>query len=444
MRRLPPLAETIQRTPKKLEIPIELHELTTRLLRHERPEAIAEEMLDALIEYHRADYGDVQVLAQDGIELEILAQRGLDDAALSEIRKAARNSRSTYGVVLDSKCSVLSEDIRTDQDLAPYSKSLAKAGVRALQSTPLVESDGTIVGVISTYFRKPCRTPATKMQVTAMYAQQGAHLLSRGPPDNGPRGATGERRKSGEATRSDFSEDGEYAPFYRKIAQFGELRADEIPVLREMIRETREFDADAEFLREGESQNDCLVVLEGWGCKYKSLEDGARQIIHFPILGDFVGVHARLFKAADHSFATVTPSKLGVFSAERLQEVIQSYPRLGQAILWSAARDEAIMVEHLVNMGRRNAIQRVAHFLLEICKRMDFAGLGRDGRYRCPLTQEHLADALGLTSIHVNRVLRQLRERKLVSLEKGMLQIEDFSKLAELSAFDPDYLDQSV
>lgn len=75
---------------------------------------------------------------------------------------------------------------------------------------------------------------------------------------------------------------------------------------------------------------------------------------------------------------------------------------------------------------------------------MDFAGLGRDGHYRCPLTQEHLADALGLTSIHVNRVLRQLRERKLVSLEKGMLHIEDFSKLAELSAFDPDYLDQSV
>ena len=102
------------------------------------------------------------------------------------------------------------------------------------------------------------------------------------------------------------------------------------------------------------------------------------------------------------------------------------------------------MVEHLVNMGRRNAHQRIAHFLLEICSRMDFAGLGKDGHDRCPLTQDHLADALGLTSIHVNRVLRQLRERKLVSLEKGTLHIQDFSKLSELAAFDPDYLDQSV
>ena len=101
------------------------------------------------------------------------------------------------------------------------------------------------------------------------------------------------------------------------------------------------------------------------------------------------------------------------------------------------------MVEHLVNVGRRNAIQRLSHFLLEICKRMDFAGLGAGGDYRCPLTQEHLADALGLTSIHVNRVLRQLRERNLVSLEKGTLHIKDLSKLSELAAFDPDYLDQS-
>ncbi|MAT96178.1 MAG: hypothetical protein CL608_03470 [Anaerolineaceae bacterium] len=440
MRKLPPLAKIIQRPSNKLELSVDLHELSDRLLRGEGTEALAERMLDALMEYHDADFGDVQLLAPDGSGLEIVAQRGFERAALSKTQNSAGRSHSQ---ALKNKCPVVSEDIQSDTDLAPNANSLAKAGVRALQSTPLVKSDGHVIGVISTYFRKPHRLPVGTMQVTALFAQQGANRLANEPPHHGGSGAARVPGRRDGADEHHHSYDGEYAPFFRKVAQFCQLRADEIPVLSGMIRETRAFDADTEFVREGDSQDDCLIVLDGWGCKYKTLEDGTRQIIHFPILGDFVGVHARLFKAADHSFATITPSKLGVFSAERLQEVIQSHPRLGQAILWSAARDEAIMVEHLVNVGRRNAIQRLSHFLLEICKRMDFAGLGAGGDYRCPLTQEHLADALGLTSIHVNRVLRQLRERNLVSLEKGTLHIKDLSKLSELAAFDPDYLDQS-
>lgn len=442
MQKLPSLAKLIQSPPKKLKIPIELHGLTNRLLQCNGPDSVAGDMLDALMEYHQADFGELQLSDSDGKDLRIAAHRGFDDQALTEVRRVALHAQSTHGRALRSKCSVLSKDVRTDADLAAIAKQLAKAGVCAVQSTPLVGADGAVVGVISTYFRKPYRFVASTMQVTAMYAQQGAYLLERALPGRATHGFAGvqPRETSGQNA---VSHDGEYAPFYRKVAQFGDLRDDDIPVLREMIRETCEFEADTEFMREGESQDDCLIMLEGWGCKYKNLEDGTRQIIHFPIVGDFVGLHARLFAAADHSFATITHSKVGVFGTRCLQEVIQTYPRLGQAILWSAARDEAIIVEHLVNLGRRSAIQRLAHFLLELCKRMDFAGLGKDGKYRCPLTQEHLADALGLTSIHVNRVLRQLRERKLVSLEKGTLDIKDFSQLSDLAAFDPDYLDQS-
>jgi CRP-like cAMP-binding protein len=445
LRKLPPLARTLQRPPKKLEASIELHELTKRLLQCAGAEDVASEMLGALMAYHHADFGDVQILGENGADLEVVAQRGFDPAKLSKIKEFARNAQSPHSLALKHKGSVLSEDTRSEPvHLAPYSGTLAEAGVLAVQTTPLVRADGTVAGVISTYFRKPHRFSASIMQVTALYAQQGAHLLNRAPTVSPERAAIDDRRQHDEAGEHHSLQAGEYAPLYRKIAQFGQLDAEEIPVLRDMIRETRNFEADTEFGREGESSDDCLIVLEGWGCKYKDLEDGTRQIIHFPILGDFVGVHARLFKAADHSFATITACKLGVFSAERLQEVIQSYPRLGQAILWSAARDKAIMVEHLVNIGRRNAHQRIAHFLLEICSRMDFAGLGKDGHYRCPLTQDHLADALGLTSIHVNRVLRQLRERELVSLERGTLHIKDFYRLSELAAFDPDYLDQSA
>ncbi len=442
---MPPLEKTMQQPPKKLKHLIELHELTNRLLRCEDPRRVADHMLEALMDYHQADFGDVQVLADPGGDLEIIAQRGFDDAGLSTILEIARRDfQSPCGRALTNKCSILSKDVQRDPDLTPHSHTLAKAGVHALQSTPLVQADGTVIGVISTYFRKPHRLKTGTMQVTALYAQQGSNLINKAQLVQVKAESTGTQQQHDPADKHGSFQDGAYAPFYRKISQAGPLQADDIPVLRDMIREIREFEAGTELGREGESQDDCLIVLEGWGCKYKTLEDGSRQIVHFPILGDFVGVHARLFKAADHSFATITACKLAVLSAERLQDVIQSYPRLGQAILWSAARDEAIMVEHLVNVGRRNAQQRTAHFLLEICKRMDFAGLGKDGRYRCPLTQEHLADALGLTSIYVNRVLRQLREKKLVSLEKGELHIKDFSKLSELAAFDPDYLDQPV
>jgi CRP-like cAMP-binding protein len=117
-------------------------------------------------------------------------------------------------------------------------------------------------------------------------------------------------------------------------------------------------------------------------------------------------------------------------------------PRLATAVLWAASRDEAMVVEHLVNLGRRSAEERMAHFLLELGARLSLVGIGDKTGYKCPLTQYHLADTLGLSAVHVNRVLRHLRGDGLVTFQKGSVIFNDFEGLRELASFDTAYLDQ--
>jgi CRP-like cAMP-binding protein len=129
-------------------------------------------------------------------------------------------------------------------------------------------------------------------------------------------------------------------------------------------------------------------------------------------------------------------------STRRFMEITDTMPRLGRAFVWAIARDGAIITQHLVNLGRRNAIERMAHFLLEIRERLRFIGIEVNGEFKCPLSQEHLADALGLTPVHVNRVLRRLRVMNLVSLSHGELHIHNVQGLEALASYDDAYLDQ--
>ena len=119
---------------------------------------------------------------------------------------------------------------------------------------------------------------------------------------------------------------------------------------------------------------------------------------------------------------------------------VTEFPRLGAALLWAASRDEAMVVEHLVSVGRRSAIERTAHFFMELAERLMLIGEATETEFKCPLSQFVLADALGLTAIHVNRVLRQLREQGLLTVRKGRVHIHDLAGLRSLSGFQGGYL----
>jgi CRP-like cAMP-binding protein len=149
-----------------------------------------------------------------------------------------------------------------------------------------------------------------------------------------------------------------------------------------------------------------------------------------------VGLRSVLLQTADHSFSALTDAVVTPVEGRHILECISEYPRLGAALLWSASRDEAMVVEHLVSIGRRSAIERTAHIFVELAERMSLVGLATETEFKCPLSQFVLADALGLTSIHINRVLRQLRELGMLTLRKGTVKFHDLDGLRKLAGFE--------
>jgi CRP-like cAMP-binding protein len=226
----------------------------------------------------------------------------------------------------------------------------------------------------------------------------------------------------------------------RKLNKFLPLSADELKCLGEIQSVPVRVKKGKQLTHEGQTGHKAFVLQSGWACSFKDLRNGTRQIISFPIPGDCVGLRSVLLKTADHSFSALTDAVVSPVEGLHMMKCVTEFPRLGTALLWAASRDEAMVVEHLVNIGRRSATERTAHFFMELAERLTLVGLATEAEFECPLSQYVLADALGLTSIHINRVLRQLREQDLLTLRKGRVTIHDLNGLRKLAGFRGGYL----
>lgn len=229
----------------------------------------------------------------------------------------------------------------------------------------------------------------------------------------------------------------------RKLTAFSKLAPQELKCLADLQSQPRKIGRQTELVHEGQSGHSAFILQDGWAYCYKLLRNGRRQVINFPLSGDFMGLRSVLLRTSDHSFATLTEATVSEVSGARMLEAFHELPRLGIAILWAASRDEAMVVEHLVDIGRRDALERMAHLFLELGKRLQLIGYPAEAGFECPLTQEILADALGLSIVHVNRTLRQLREREIITLKSGTVVIHDLERLGEVAEFDNHYLDHS-
>ncbi|MCC6007569.1 MAG: Crp/Fnr family transcriptional regulator [Rhodobacteraceae bacterium] len=232
------------------------------------------------------------------------------------------------------------------------------------------------------------------------------------------------------------------SPLTRKLSAFVALSDADLATLARFDRRRRSFEPGHELIHEGQSKASAFILSEGWACSYKLLPEGGRQIVDFQIPGDFLGLRSILFRTADHSIEAVTRIEATEVLAPDILDAFADAPRLATAVLWAASRDEAMVVEHLVNLGRRSAEERMAHFLLELGARLALVGAGDRTGFDCPLTQYHLADTLGLSAVHVNRVLRHLREEGLVTFRGGRVAFDGFDRLKKVAAFDTAYLDQ--
>lgn len=232
-----------------------------------------------------------------------------------------------------------------------------------------------------------------------------------------------------------------HSPFARKLGAFVALSGAEFSVLDQLHSRRRVFPAGRDIVHEGQANQSAYILATGWVCSYKLLPGGTRQIVDFQIPGDFLGLRSVLFRTADHNIEPVTRIEASEVVADDLLDAFTRTPRLAAAVLWAASRDEAMVVEHLVGIGRRDAKERTAHFLLELGARLKLVGLATTAGFACPLSQYMLADALGLSPVHVNRVLRELREAGLVTFQNGKVKFDDFDGLVELADFDKTYLD---
>ncbi len=187
----------------------------------------------------------------------------------------------------------------------------------------------------------------------------------------------------------------ENTPLVRKLGAFVALSDPELSVLASLHKRRRTFVAGRDLVHQGQSDQAAYILASGWACSYKILEDGQRQIVDFQIPGDFLGLRSVLLNVSDHSIEPVTDIEVTEVLVTDLLDAFAQSPRLSTAVLWAASRDEAMVVEHLVDVGRRNAVERMAHFLLELGARLALVGLGSKDGFACPLTQYHWPMRLG-------------------------------------------------
>lgn len=203
---------------------------------------------------------------------------------------------------------------------------------------------------------------------------------------------------------------------------------------------TVRFDKNCDVVIAGNAYDCFYANHDGWLVRYKILHKGGRQIIDLVLPGDIFGLQACLFKRSLHSIATVTPATLTVVPCERIDRAFERNPDLSLAMFLSATREAARLAEHLTDAGRRSAYERLGHLILELFVRLRTVGLTSGMSFHLPLTQELIGDALGLTTIHVNRTLQRLRQDNLIALEARRVTILDFKALSLLCDFEASYL----
>ncbi len=211
-------------------------------------------------------------------------------------------------------------------------------------------------------------------------------------------------------------------------------------LLTDACQNQRVFPAQTDLIREGDKPGPGFVILEGWACRYKLLPEGTRQITSFLMPGDACDLHASVSDAIGHSIATLTTALVALMPGGTLQTLIETRPAISRAYLWNQLVDQDTLRAWIVSMGRRNGLQRVAHLMCELHVRASNVGLTHGESFELPLTQTVIGDALGLTPIHVNRVLRKLRIGGVMTLSGGTLVIADLGKLVIVAGFDDNYL----
>ncbi|NYD89927.1 Crp/Fnr family transcriptional regulator [Sphingomonas melonis] len=222
----------------------------------------------------------------------------------------------------------------------------------------------------------------------------------------------------------------------------GRLRMtpEERRVLEDSATSVKHYPARHHLVRRGEPVDTSMMLIEGYVTRYMDDREGYRQLVSVHIPGDFVDLHGFPTGRLDHDVGTLGPVKMALFDHQTLVGITERHPSLTRFLWFATLIDAAMHREWIFRLGRLGAEGRLAHFFCELYARLEMVGLARDGQFDLPLTQPDLAEACGLTGVHVNRTLRTLRERNLLTFKSGRVEILNHAGLCAAAEFASDYL----
>jgi len=237
-----------------------------------------------------------------------------------------------------------------------------------------------------------------------------------------------------------FDDDDPLGPLLLKLRARDGVTEPEADVLRGAINRIETVPAGARLVAAGEPLDRSILLIDGVICRFKDLAEGQRQITDLHVPGDFVDLHGFLLKRLEHHVGTLTPARVAIFPHAALKQITETQPHLARLLWLSTLIDAAMQRERILSIGRRSAVARIAHLICELHVRYAIVNQVEGSSFRLPVTQLDLADATGLTSVHVNRMLRQLRDECMVTFRSGLIEIHDLPRLEQLAEFDPAYL----
>lgn len=223
----------------------------------------------------------------------------------------------------------------------------------------------------------------------------------------------------------------------RKLELFREFEKDELDFVSKFKSGELTAEAGTTFLTQGTNSAHIYTVLSGWGFRYKDLDDGRRQILNFVFPGELIGLQGAVLSEMEHSVQTLTDMVLCVFERSKLWELFSGYPSLGFDLTWLAAQEEQILENHLLTVGKRTAKERLAYLLMYIFEKARRTDMVSGKSFDMPVTQQQIADTVGMSLVHTNKTLRQLTSAKIISWKRRKLTIHDEEKLAEAAHWEP-------
>jgi CRP-like cAMP-binding protein len=230
------------------------------------------------------------------------------------------------------------------------------------------------------------------------------------------------------------------AALIRKLESIAPLAPEEKAAVLRLPLRLHSIAADQDIVREGDTPSECCLIVEGFACRYNLTDEGRRQIHSFHISGDIPDLQSLHIDVMDHSLGTLVPSQLAFIQHDGVRALVHSHPRLGDLFWRDTLIDAAMFRQWMVGLGRRSAHGRIAHLLCELLVRLRAVELADDHAFNLPVTQAELGDALGLSTVHVNRVLQDLRSENLLTLHGGVVKVLGWERLKQRGEFDPAYL----